>query len=107
MCRGGRQTSASAGLKPGASSPTCHLTYIDHAKGLQVKMSDITDYDGSGTTRTFTGAAIVNGASGYTATVTVTDGGEPGRGIDSIHVTLSSEYDTGGLLAGGNIQLHA
>ncbi len=96
-----------AGLKPGASSPTCHLTYIDHAKGLQVKMSDITDYDGSGTTRTFRGAAIVNGASGYTATVTVTDGGEPGRGVDSIQVTLSSEYDAGGLLAGGNIQLHA
>ena len=96
-----------AGFKPGATSPTCHLTYIDHAAGLQVKMSDITDYRGSGTTRTFKGAAIVNGASGYTATVTVTDGGEPGRGVDSIQGTLSSEYDAGGLLAGGNIQLHA
>ena len=96
-----------AGFKPGATSPTCHLTYIDHAAGLQVKMSDITDYRGSGTTRTFKGAAIVNGASGYTATVTVTDGGEPGRGVDSIQVTLSSGYDAGDLLAGGNIQLHA
>ena len=96
-----------AGLKPGASSPTCHLTYIDHAAGLQVKMSDITKYSGSGTTRTFEGPAIVNGASGYTATVTVTDGGEPGRNVDSIQVTLSSGYEAGGLLAGGNIQLHA
>ena len=96
-----------AGLKPGAASPTCHLTYIDHAAGLQVKMSDITKYSGSGTTRTFEGPAIVNGASGYTATVTVTDGGEPGRSVDSIQVTLSSRYEAGGLLAGGNIQLHA
>src|SRR5207245_4594700 len=57
-----------AGLKPGASSPTCHLTYIDHAKGLQVQMSDIRAYAGSVTTRTLRGAAIVNGDAGYTAT---------------------------------------
>src|SRR5437870_10067301 len=40
-----------AGLKPGASVASGHLTYIDHASGMKVKATDINnDYDGSGAT---------------------------------------------------------
>src|SRR3989475_11956771 len=97
-----------AGLKPGASVASGHLTYIDHASGMKVKATDINnDYDGSGATRTFSGLATVNGVSGYTFKVTVTDNGEPGRGVDTFYIVLSTGYEAGGTLAGGNIQLHA
>src|SRR5207245_2168744 len=57
-----------AGYKPGASTPSCHLTYIDHAAGIKIQMRDLSEYRGEGTTRTFKGPAIVNGASD-TATI--------------------------------------
>jgi len=96
-----------AGFKPGASVLSGQFTYIDHASGMRVKATDISDYKGSGTSRTFSGPAIVNGVSGYTVTVTVSDLGEPGRGVDTFDITLSTGYTAGGKLAGGNIQLHA
>jgi len=96
-----------AGFKPGASAPSVQLTYIDHASGMRVKATAISDYSGSGTSRTFSGPAIVNGVSGYTVTVKVSDLGEPGRGVDTFAITLSTGYTASGTLAGGNIQLHA
>ena len=95
-----------AGFKPHATAPSCQFTYIDHDAGIRVKMTDITDYGGSGTTRTFKGTAMVNGALD-TATITVYDGGEPGRGVDTFRISLDSGYVADGTLAGGNIQLHA
>ena len=96
-----------AGYKPGASTSSCHLTYFDHAAGIRIQMTDLSEWGGSDTTRTFKGLATVNGASD-TATITVTDGGEPGRGVDTFRISLaSSDYVASGTLAGGNIQLHA
>ena len=96
-----------AGYKPGASTSSCHLTYFDHAAGIRIQMTDLSEWGGSDTTRTFKGLATVNGASD-TATITVMDGGEPGRGVDTFRISLaSSDYVASGTLAGGNIQLHA
>src|SRR5437867_223494 len=96
-----------AGYKPGASTSSCHLTYFDHAAGIRIQMTDLSDWGGSATTRTFKGLATVNGASDR-ATITVMDGGEPGRGVDTFRISLaSSDYVASGTLAGGNIQLHA
>ena len=95
-----------AGLKPAQSVWSCHLNYVDHARGIRIQMTDLSRYWGDGTKRMFTGPAIVNGASD-TATITVTDRGEPGRGFDTFRISLASGYTADGTLAGGNIQLHA
>jgi len=83
-----------------------HLVYTDHGSGgPKVKGTGVTAYNGGGNTRHIEGTATVDGQSGFTYSVDVTDNGEPGRDdIFSLH--LSSGYTASGTLAGGNIQLH-
>src|SRR5256712_1924104 len=103
-----------AGYKPGKTAVSGQLTYIDHGTGLKVKATSIDKYynpNGStGTTRTFSGQAEVNGVYGYYFTVTATDNGEPGTGHDYFSMTLTGPngfyYRAGSTLSGGNIQLH-
>jgi hypothetical protein len=95
-----------AGFKPGQSTVSGQLNYIDHAVGIHVKSLSIASYDGEGKTRMFSGEAMINGISGYTFVVTVTDNGEPGRGRDTFGIRLSNGYAASEVLAGGNIQLH-
>ncbi len=103
-----------AGYKPGKTTVSGQLTYIDHGTGMKVKATSIDNYynpNGStGTTRTFSGQAEVNGVSGYYFTVTATDNGEPGTGHDYFSITLTGPngfyYRAGSTLSGGNIQLH-
>jgi len=86
-----------------------HLSYIDHdANGPQVKGTGVTDYTGDAmipTMRHIKGTAEVNGQSGFTYQVDVTDKGEPGRD-DDFTIHLSNDYVASGRLSGGNIQLH-
>ena len=103
-----------AGFKPGKSAPSGQLTYTDHGKGMKAKATRIDTYAPSGntgTTRTFSGQAEVNGVSGYSFTVTATDNGEPGKGNDYFSITLTNPsgfyYHAQDSLGGGNIQLHA
>jgi len=97
-----------AGFKPGHDTVSGQLNYIDHPTGMHVKATSITSYDGdvNTSTRTFTGEATINGQSGFTFTVTVTDNGEPGRGADTFSIEILNGYSASGVLAGGNIQLH-
>ena len=83
-----------------------HLMYIDHG-GPKVKGTGVTAYDVTGSTsRHIEGTAEVNGQSGYTYKVDVTDNGEPGR-EDTFSITVSNGYSASGTLSGGgNIQLH-
>jgi hypothetical protein len=91
-----------------------HLTYIDHgAGGLHAKGTSVTGYvpdPDIPTMRHITGTAEVNGQPGYTYQVDVSDNGEPGSN-DYFAIRLFSgadlSYSAGGLLRGGNIQLHA
>src|SRR5213594_2556931 len=82
-----------AGYKPGKTTVSGQLTYIDHGTGMKAKATSIDRYynpNGStGTTRTFSGQAEVNGVSGFYFTVTVTDNGEPGKGNDYFSITLT------------------
>jgi hypothetical protein len=63
---------------------------------------------------TVKGTATVNGVSGYTFRVDLEDNGEPAKGFDRFRIQLSgpTSYDSnayaagGGLLTGGNIQVH-
>src|SRR5256712_3168692 len=97
-----------AGYKPGKTTLSGHLTYIDHGTGMKVKATSIDKYynpNGStGTTRTFSGQAEVNGVYGYYFTVTATDNGEPGKGYDYSSITLTGPnfyYHQGSTLGGG------
>jgi len=84
-----------------------HLTYIDHGNStMKVKGTAVTGYVPTGeTSRRIAGDADIDGKGGsYVANVI--DGGEPGRGVDTFKLSLSNGYIEGGLIGGGNIQLH-
>jgi len=82
-----------------------HLEYIDHGTGMKVHGTGVTAYTGTGNSRHIEGTAEINGQSGFTYMVDVTDNGEPGRD-DTFFISLSNGYSAGGTLGGGNIQLH-
>jgi hypothetical protein len=83
-----------------------HLTYIDHGTGMKVKASSISAYTViDATTRKIDGTCEINGAGGFTFSVSISDNGEPGTG-DKFDLTLSNGYHALGYLNGGNIQLH-
>src|SRR5207237_9818460 len=87
-----------------------HLNYIDHGSGMHVTSTEVTGYAVvDANTRKIDYAVEIDGTAG-TATVIVTDNGEPGKD-DIFDITLSNGYHAGGDLGGsgsggGNIQLH-
>ena len=84
-----------------------HLTYIDHGRpAMKVKGAAVTGYLHTGeTSRRIAGDADIDGIGGRHI-ADVMDGGEPGHGVDTFTLSLSNGYRAGGLLGGGNIQLH-
>jgi hypothetical protein len=84
------------------------LEFIDGNTGMLVKVLGITAYDAgvSEACRQFQGEAAIDGVGGFTYTVDVCDNGEPGNGVDSFSILLSTGYSAGGTISGGNIQLH-
>jgi hypothetical protein len=88
------------------------VQYIDHAQGLNVHSTGLTDYESlRGTCVTFSGIARVNHTDGFHFTVRqACDNGEPGVGHDTFEISIqelsySSRY-LGTGLTGGNLQLH-
>jgi len=88
------------------------LQYIDHAQGLTVHSTGMTDYRSlGGTCVTFSGPARVNNTDGFHFTVRqACDNAEPGVGHDTFELSVqelsySSQY-LGTGLTGGNLQLH-
>jgi len=94
-----------AGFKPGKSTLSGQLNYIDHSSGNHVKSTSVTAYSGSGTCRTFSGPGTLDGQS-VDFTVNACDNAATGRGSDTFGIQLSNGYKASGALAGGNIQLH-
>lgn len=84
-----------------------HLNYIDHGpSGPHVKGTGVTGYFIiDETTRRIEGTCEIDGVGGYTYRVVVSDNGEPSTN-DWFQIELSNGYWAGGLLQGGNIQLH-
>jgi hypothetical protein len=79
-------------------------TIIDHNAGIKVKILDVVTFAIAGTHATLTGRAEVNGVE-EKYRIDVDDLGEPGTGMDSFKIVTDS-YGTGGILTGGNIQVH-
>jgi hypothetical protein len=85
-----------------------HLTFIDHLANMKVKGTGVTSYTPGvtgPTSRRITGNALINDMPG-SYVVDVDDRGEPGRGVDTFKIQLSTGYTAAGTLTGGNIQLH-
>ena len=86
-----------------------HLQYIDHGTpGARAKGTAVTGYTVLGpTTRRIDGLEDGSGAAGSGPYhVVVSDGGEPGHGVDHFALTLPGYAQPDVTLDGGNIQLH-
>lgn len=94
-----------AGLHANSFSPDGHLEYCDHGANLNVHGTDVIVYTvPSASSRHFEGDCTVNGGSGYTYKVDVTDNGS--ASADTFAISLSSDYSASGAIAGGDIDLH-
>jgi hypothetical protein len=80
-------------------------TLVDPSTDITVKCLDVTTVVQSGQHATLFGRATVNDVP-TDVRIDVDDHGEPGRGSDTFRIQTSSGYTAGGVLAGGNIQVH-
>ena len=89
------------------STPSGHLTYVDHGIGMEVHSTSITSYTiVDPQTVTITGICTVNGVGGFAFTATMADNGEPSS-LDTFGITIAAiAYIANDRLAGGNIQVH-
>ena len=89
------------------------LQYTDHANGLDVHSTGLTDYTpAGGSCVVFKGTARVNNQDGFHFRVTqACDNGEPGVGRDTFAISVDElSYDStqsySPVLTGGNLELH-
>jgi hypothetical protein len=82
-----------------------HINVVDHDLNTHIQGYTVSSFDIEGNCATFSGLAKVNHAGGHTYEATVCDNGEPGT-ADTFEITTDSGYANGGILTGGNIQLH-
>ncbi len=87
----------------GTTAPKGHLTYQDKSSGTTIRSTALTVVSIAGTRATILGSAEVNGVA-TDFRVVVDDLGEPGRS-DTFTIEAGS-YAAGGVLNGGNIQIH-
>lgn len=105
-----RHLSFSAAYAAGATKPSGELSYDDKS-GTKVAATSADVFNRSGSNATFRGPCTLNGASGYSCSVEVADVGEPGKGKDTFHLTVTRatdptwRYETQGTLGGGNIHV--
>jgi CSLREA domain-containing protein len=82
------------------------LEYRDAQANVQLRQAIFHSLTVAGQSATITGTATVNGQRGVSFTVTVRDGGEPGRNRDTFNIRLGTGYTNQGSLTGGNLQVH-
>jgi hypothetical protein len=85
------------------TAPKGSVSYQDRSAGLDLKSTAITSVVIFGTHGTVRGTGIVDGAL-VDFRLEVDDNGEPGLN-DTFQISWPG-YSTGGLLNGGNIQVH-
>jgi hypothetical protein len=79
-------------------------TLVDSSTDTMIKCVDVTTLTRAGNTATFFGNATINGTP-TTYRIDVVDNGEPGS-ADTFRIRTASGYTAGGVLTGGNIQVH-
>jgi hypothetical protein len=83
----------------------CTVVDPSTVPNTMIKCLDVTSLIQSGTHATFFGNATVNNVA-VTYRIDVDDLAEPGRGQDTFSIQMSSGYAAGGVLTGGNVQVH-
>jgi hypothetical protein len=96
-----------------------NFQFNDHSTGDKFHLESITSVecsddnsldpgkpDATFDTLTLVGEGRLNGESGKSITVTLTDDGEPGKGVDSIDLDIDGSITLVGTLTGGNHQAH-
>jgi hypothetical protein len=86
----------------GLTSGTCSV--IDHEAGTDIRCLDVIAFTRIGTTVTFSGRALVDGAE-TTYRINVIDNGEPGT-ADTFAIETDTGYTAVGTLSTGNIVIH-
>ena len=103
--RNGRGTFAvTAHRKTADGEITGNLQYVNHATGVRVRSVTITSLAIAGSAATIEGTCTTNDVP-CTFVVTVTDNANAGTS-DTFIIAVSSSPTEGGLLHGGNIQVH-
>jgi hypothetical protein len=80
-------------------------TVVDPSTGTKIKCTAVTSLVQTGTYATLFGQATVNGTP-TDFRIDVDDNGEPGTGRDTFKIHTGSGDTAGGVLKGGNIQVH-
>jgi len=78
---------------------------VDRAAGVHIKCLEVSSLVRTGTHATLFGPGTINGTP-MIYRIDVEDLGEPGAGRDSFKILTDSGYAAGGVLTGGNIQIH-
>jgi hypothetical protein len=106
MTNGSRATLAFNVSSPGSGS-TFSFNNGDSTHPVKFASTSISQISVSGTFATFSGEGTVNGQTGYMFTVSATDGGGAGSGLDTILVQISGPnnftYNAPATIAGGDI----
>jgi hypothetical protein len=93
----------------GNSTGTFTFNNGDSSNPLQFAATDITKTSVNGDFATISGDGKLNGTPGYTFTVSATDGGGPGSGMDSVLIQLfgpnNFSFNAPANVTGGDIQL--
>ena len=82
-----------------------HLQYVNHVNGNKVQSEAFDSLVITGTMASFGGSCTMNKVTPCTFRVDVTDNGEPGTN-DSFVISITPGSPEGGMLRGGNIQIH-
>jgi len=94
---------------PGGVS-TFSYNYRSSIQSVQLISSKITQITISGNTATFSGQGAVNGQLGYNFTVSTTDGGPAGSGLDTIVIQITGPngytYSINSFVIGGDVIVH-
>ena len=86
------------------------LNFRSSTQALQFASSMISQISVNGNSATFSGQGTLNGQIGYNFTVTATDGGGAGSGLDKVSIAIlgpnNFSYSAVAPMAGGDIVVH-
>ncbi|MBA2717861.1 MAG: hypothetical protein H0U52_01275, partial [Chloroflexi bacterium] len=93
-------------VRSGLPVPTGHLRWTDRAADVDLRLDGWTTLVVDGETATATGRARTANGDLVTFELTIHDGGEPGRGHDTVRLRLLDDsYERAGTFGGGNVQV--
>lgn len=103
----GTRATIAFNVNPVGANSTFSYNYRTTAQTVQFVGTTISQFSVNGNTVTFTGQGNLNGQTGYNFTVTATDGGSIGSGLDTVSFSItgpdSYSYSARGTIFGGDI----